>query len=96
MTDRQIENVRRTIHFSGTVQGVGFRYMTRHIASRFEVTGFVKNLSDGRVELVTEGNLSDVEQFEQAVHDTLGTYISDAEVTTSPATREFATFDIAF
>ena len=47
---------RMTAHFSGTVQGVGFRYTTVNIARRFpDLGGYVKNLSDGRVELVAEG-----------------------------------------
>ena len=43
------------MYFSGHVQGVGFRYTTRSVASRFAVTGYVRNLPDGRVELVAEG-----------------------------------------
>ena len=45
----------REIHYSGRVQGVGFRYTVRSLASRTAVTGFVKNLPDGRVQLVVEG-----------------------------------------
>ena len=43
------------VWFTGSVQGVGFRYSTRQIAKTFEVCGCVKNLADGRVELIAEG-----------------------------------------
>ena len=46
---------RRRVYFSGEVQGVGFRMTTRRLASGFPITGFVRNLSDGRVELLVEG-----------------------------------------
>ena len=46
---------RRVVHYSGRVQGVGFRYTVRTLATRFAVTGFVRNLADGRVQLVVEG-----------------------------------------
>ena len=43
------------IYYSGNVQGVGFRYTVKSIATGFEVTGAVRNLPDGRVELLAEG-----------------------------------------
>ena len=51
----------REIHYSGRVQGVGFRYTVRSLASRMAVTGFVRNLPDGRVQLVVEGPPSEIE-----------------------------------
>ena len=49
-------NKRLSVIFSGRVQGVGFRYEVCHVAAPLEVTGFVRNLWDGTVELVAEGN----------------------------------------
>ena len=46
---------RRRIYYSGRVQGVGFRFSTQRLASGFAVAGSVKNLRDGRVEVVAEG-----------------------------------------
>ena len=57
------------IYYSGQVQGVGFRYLTRTVAEGFEVTGLVRNLLDGRVELVAEGTRSELEAFAQAILD---------------------------
>ena len=47
--------VRRRVYFSGRVQGVGFRFTCQSLARGFEVAGYVRNLPDGRVELVAEG-----------------------------------------
>ena len=50
---------------TGKVQGVGYRYWTHHTASMFGLKGWVRNLPDGTVELVAEGDLSILQQFEQ-------------------------------
>src|SRR5688572_25939207 len=54
---------RSTVLYSGRVQGVGFRYTTRSIARKYQVSGFVRNLPDGRVELVAEGAAHELEAF---------------------------------
>lgn len=51
------------VFYSGRVQGVGFRYTTTEIARRFRVVGWVRNLSDGRVELWVEGDSAEVSEF---------------------------------
>ena len=50
-----MDNIARHIVFSGRVQGVGFRFTAHRIALRYELTGFVRNLPDGTVEVVAEG-----------------------------------------
>ena len=60
---------RLRVLYSGHVQGVGFRYMARTVAAGFDVTGTVRNLPDGRVELVAEGLKSELEAFRQAIRD---------------------------
>ena len=58
------ENVRIEAYFSGHVQGVGFRFTSIDIAERFpEIAGFVRNLADGRVEVVAEGPEEQVGAF---------------------------------
>ncbi len=96
MSETLSRTVRRTMHFTGTVQGVGFRYTTHHVASGFEVTGHVRNLRDGRVKMVAEGAADEIDRFVRAVQDRMSGYISDTDVETAPATGEFTTFDIAF
>ncbi|MBY0523806.1 MAG: acylphosphatase [Gemmataceae bacterium] len=73
------------VHYSGRVQGVGFRYTARKIAAGFAVTGYVRNLRDGRVELVAEGEASVVDAFLDAVVEQMDGYIDQAAVTDAPA-----------
>jgi acylphosphatase len=84
------------VNYSGRVQGVGFRYTTRSIASRFDLVGYVRNLSDGRVELVAEGEAAELHAFLEAVKETLGHYIREAAVNRSAPTGEFDSFEIRF
>ena len=57
--------IRKTIYYSGRVQGVGFRWTTRRIACEYDVTGYVMNLPDGRVELAVEGPAKVVKRSEE-------------------------------
>jgi len=51
------------ILFSGRVQGVGFRYTVTHIAYRYNLTGYVRNLDNGNVEVQIQGNDDDIDAF---------------------------------
>lgn len=51
------------VFYEGHVQGVGFRFSVRHIAKGFDVTGWVRNLPDGRVELQVSGDEEEVRAF---------------------------------
>ena len=88
-------HIRRTVYFSGTVQGVNFRYTTWSTASRFRVTGYVRNLSDGRVELVAEGAPDEIDRFQRAIADAMHGYIHNSEASDSPASGEYISFSIA-
>lgn len=85
---------RRTIHYSGRVQGVGFRYCTRQIAGRFAVTGYVQNLDDRRVRLVVEGDPGEIDGFLAEIAEAMQGYIRGVESVTSDATGEFQRFGI--
>lgn len=62
--------IAKHVLYSGRVQGVGFRYTVKQIASGFEVTGWVKNLPDGRVELQAMAADSDeLEAFLSAIEE---------------------------
>jgi acylphosphatase len=86
--------IRRRLIYRGTVQGVGFRWTTWRLASGYEVTGTVRNCADGSVEAVVEGAAGEVEAFCAAVGERMAGYIRDTRVSESPATGEFASFDI--
>jgi acylphosphatase len=85
---------RRTVHYAGRVQGVGFRYTVRQIAGNFAVTGYVQNLSDGRVRLVAEGEPAELNGFLAQIADTMTDYIHKIEPFASTATGEFDDFFI--
>lgn len=86
--------IRRTVFFSGHVQGVGFRFVTRQIAASFEVKGYVRNLSDGRVELVVEGEKREIDELLSRIREKMQGYVDVATQTDAPATNEFAVFEI--
>jgi len=84
------------VYYSGRVQGVGFRYTVRSLATGFRVTGFVRNLRDGRVEVVAEGLPDELQQFLDAIGREMGRFISQTQQTARPASGEFASFDVRF
>ncbi|HET6884413.1 MAG TPA: acylphosphatase [Pirellulales bacterium] len=85
---------RREIHYSGWVQGVGFRYTTQEIAQRFKVSGFVENLPDSRVQVVVEGEAGELDRFLAAVEQQLKRHIRNVDVKHREATGEFDRFVI--
>jgi acylphosphatase len=83
------------IFYTGRVQGVGFRYTTKNTALGFEVTGTVRNLPDGRVELVAEGARAELEAFRRAIQDSeAGRFVRQEEAAWSAAKNEFRGFEI--
>ena len=86
---------RLRIIYSGNVQGVGFRYTAKGLAAGFEVVGTVRNLPDGRVELVAEGARAELEVFRQAIRDEgLAGFIRDEAATWEEAQGGFRGFEI--
>jgi len=83
-----------TVFFSGRVQGVGFRYTTQQVAKEFEVTGFVENLIDGRVQLEAEGEAKEVESFVKAIGERMHSYIRKLERKSSRRPAQFNGFYI--
>ena len=89
------ERQRLQIFYSGYVQGVGFRYTAKTIAAGFEITGTVRNLPDGRVELVAEGAREELEAFRAAIRDAgLARFIRDENINWGGAQNEFRGFEI--
>ena len=86
---------RLTLIISGRVQGVSFRASTLEATGRLQITGFVRNLQDGRVEVVAEGNPGALADLEQWCH--LGppaAKVTSVETQSSAATGEFRDFQI--
>lgn len=83
------------VHYSGRVQGVGFRYTVKKVAAGFELTGTIRNLTDGRVELIAEGLRGELEDFRTALRDAgLAGFIQAEHVEWSDVQNEFRGFEI--
>ena len=84
----------RRVLFAGRVQGVGFRYTTHRLAQGREVAGFVRNLPDGRVELVVEGPRGEIEALMADIRDQFAGYIRSEETDQRPAAGLYHGFEI--
>jgi acylphosphatase len=83
------------VFYEGNVQGVGFRWSVRHIAKGFDVTGFVRNLPDGRVELQAAGDEAEVHAFLEAIlQSELRAHIKKHNETTMTERPAFRGFEI--
>jgi acylphosphatase len=95
LPDTDMKRSRMHIYYSGGVQGVGFRYTVKSVAAGFEVVGIIRNLIDGRVELIGEGPREELEAFQKAIREAgLEHFIRKEEVNWSEATNEFRGFEI--
>jgi len=84
-----MDAIRYIVHFKGRVQGVGFRYSACRVAGQFEVAGTVRNLVDGRVRLVCEGDQKELDRFVTAVKQRMSGYVTDVQIEPEEATGEF-------
>jgi acylphosphatase len=79
---------------SGRVQGVGYRWRTVEEATRLALTGWVRNLPDGRVEILAEGRQSELESLLRwARSGPPASRVDDLQFRFEAATREFTRFD---
>ena len=81
--------VRYIVHFSGNVQGVGFRYTTVSLAAGEVVAGYVQNLPNGTVKMVAEGEADVLDRLITAVQEKMKGNIDDAQIDQGTATGEF-------
>jgi acylphosphatase len=87
---------RVTVLYSGRVHGVGFRATVRHVARGYDVAGTVRNLSDGRVELIAEGTKAELVAFLEGIAmSELSSYITQRPETWSAAQGGMRGFVIA-
>ncbi|HLD70240.1 MAG TPA: acylphosphatase [Candidatus Omnitrophota bacterium] len=82
------------ILYSGTVQGVGFRYAMQRFASDLKLTGWVRNLPDGEVEILTEGLKEDIERLIGQVDARFDGYIKEKKISFLPVQGTFKDFQI--
>jgi len=84
------------VYYSGSVQGVGFRFTAERVAGSLGIKGWVRNLRDGRVEVMCEGNEAALKEFLAKIEGVFKEYIRDADVSWGEAAGKFAGFDIRF
>lgn len=90
-----MKRCRVTVFYSGRVQGVGFRYSVKKLATGFDLTGTVKNLTDGRVELAAEGEKMELEEFLGAIRESeVAGFIRHEEISWCETKNEFRGFEI--
>jgi len=87
---------RAHIYYSGSVQGVGFRFAAERFGLSLGLKGWARNLTDGRVEVICEGPESDMHQFLREINSVFKARIDDIDIVWSEPTGEFDTFDIRF
>ena len=91
----EMNRKRVTVYYAGRVQGVGFRHSVRTQVNGFEVTGMVRNLADGRVELIAEGVRDELEGLLEAIRQSdVGRFIRQELADWTDARNEFRTFEI--
>ena len=89
------ETVARMVYYTGRVQGVGFRATTAHIARAYPVTGWVRNLPDGRVQVLAEGPAERVDAFLLAVRSYWRDYLDGEQQEEQPVSGRHRGFSIA-
>ncbi len=87
---------RAHVIFSGFVQGVGFRYTTKMLASGYALTGWVRNLPDGTVEVEAQGDKEEVSTFVGRVRSEMERNITDVKIAWKDAKRNEKGFAVRF
>ena len=82
--------------FYGNVQGVGFRWTTWNLAKNHDVTGYVRNMPDGSVECLVEGQNDKIVIFIEELTQRMGSFIRKTTCQAAPASGGYVDFSIAF
>ncbi len=86
----------KRIIFIGRVQGVGFRFTARRAASRRQLTGFVRNVPDGTVEMLAQGRSEDVDDCIQDIKEYFAGYLTETRIEEIPPDPRYTDFKITF
>ena len=86
----------RHVIFIGRVQGVGFRFTAHRMAQHHQLTGFVRNLPDGTVEMLTQGPARDIDDCIQDIKDNFGDYLRETRIQEIPTDPKYRDFRITF
>jgi acylphosphatase len=88
--------VARYVIFIGRVQGVGFRFTAHRMAHRHQLTGFVRNMPDGTVEMLAQGLAQDIDDCVRDIKDYFGNYLRETRIQEIPTDPKYRDFRITF
>lgn len=83
-----MDRTRKHIIFTGTVQGVGFRYRAKHIAQALGLTGWVRNTWDDKVEMEIQGTETSIQKLLELLQNQSFIYIEGIEIEELPLQEE--------
>jgi acylphosphatase len=88
--------ISKHIIFAGRVQGVGFRFTAYRMAHRHQLNGYVRNLSDGTVEMLAQGSARDIDDCIQDIKEYFGDYLRETRIEEIPPDPKYNEFKITF
>ncbi len=94
--EAQMNTIAKQIIFIGRVQGVGFRFTAFDIANRHQLTGYVRNLMDGSVEMIAQGSPGDISDCVRDIKETYGHSITETRIDEIPPDPSCQNFKITF
>jgi len=84
----------RHVIFRGRVQGVGFRYTARQTASRYAVTGFVRNVPDGTVEMFIQGEPDEIDNCIGEIQSEFAGHVRSTQIEPAAFSPRYTDFRI--
>jgi acylphosphatase len=91
-----MDQLAKHIIFSGQVQGVGFRFTAFNMANRHQLTGFVRNLPDGTVEMLIQGTSGAIDDCIRDIKEYFSGYIRETKIKEIPSNPQYKDFEITF
>jgi acylphosphatase len=91
-----MDQIAKQIIFSGQVQGVGFRFTAFNMANRHQLTGFVRNLPDGTVEMLIQGSSQAIDDCIRDIKEYFSGYIRETKIKEIPSNSQYKDFEITF
>ena len=91
-----MSTIAKHIIFIGRVQGIGFRFTAFNIANRYQLTGIVRNLMDGSVEMIAQGLSEDIDNCIQDIKESFADYIRKIKIEVIPLNHQYTDFKITF
>ncbi|MBN1975537.1 MAG: acylphosphatase [Sedimentisphaerales bacterium] len=88
--------IAKHIIFTGRVQGVGFRYSAQRTASSHQLTGWVRNLPDGSVEMLVQGTPEDVDNCINDIQQSFSGFVRETKISELPCNPRYTRFNITY